>query len=104
MVVYERRGIPAWRGGVHDNARYRVLMGKRLTRRQAIVLRRLYDDICAAGAREIGVRSDVLWRLEERGLVTRTWGPCRSPDAQWRIRLAGRIALGEYTAFRAAEL
>lgn len=79
-------------------------MGKRRSQRQAIVLRRLYDDICAVSAREIGVRSDVLRRLEERGLVTRTRGPCRSPDTQWRIRLACRTALDEYTAFRAAEL
>ena len=79
-------------------------MADRLTRPQAIVLRRLYNDTCAVSAREIGVRSDVLWRLEERGLVTRTWGPCRRPDAQWRIRPAGRTALDEYTARQAAEL
>jgi hypothetical protein len=71
---------------------------EKLTRRQAIVLRRLYNDVSAMSARDIGVRSDVLWRLEERGLVT------RNTHQQWRIRPAGRTALDDYTAAQAGRL
>lgn len=37
-------------------------------------------------AKSLGVRSDVLWRLEERGLVT------RNLHNEWRITSAGEAA------------
>jgi hypothetical protein len=77
--------------------------GPALTPRQAIVLRALYDGH-QLSARHLKVRSDVLWRMEELGLVTRAWGPARSPDAQWRIRPAGVSALGRHTARQAGRL
>lgn len=61
-----------------------------LTRRQATVLRALSGGD-SMSARDIGVRSDVLWRLEERGMVG------RSVHHQWRIRLTGKQALDAYT-------
>jgi len=58
----------------------------RLTRRQATVLATLEcrDRMTAA---DMGVRSDVLWRLEERGLVA------RNAHEQWHIRQAAKDAL-----------
>ncbi len=42
-------------------------------------------------ADNIGVRSDVLWRLEERGMVART-GPVGRGREKWYILPAGRDA------------
>lgn len=64
--------------------------GGQLTRPQAIVLRALSHGGYRT-ARELGVRSDVLWRLEERGLVG------RNLHQQWHIRQAGTEALDRYT-------
>jgi hypothetical protein len=44
-------------------------------------------------ARNIGVRSDVLWRMEERGLVARN----SDMDPRWSITGGGRAALIRYT-------
>jgi hypothetical protein len=41
-------------------------------------------------ASEVGVRSDVLWRLEERGLVA------RNLHEKWHIQPAGQAAVDEY--------
>jgi hypothetical protein len=74
-----------------------------LTRRQAIVLRALHNG-AQISARDLHVRSDVLWRLSERGLVVHAWGPPRSPDAQWRIQPAGVRVLDAYTSRQAGRL
>lgn len=67
----------------------------RLTRHQVIVLRALSTSSGAAmSARRLGTRSDVLWRLEERGLVQ------RNAHQQWRIEPAGKQALDDYTRER----
>jgi hypothetical protein len=58
-----------------------------LTRRQRTTLDTLYFQ--ARTARWMGVRSDVLWRLEERGLVARN----SDTEPRWRITPAGREAL-----------
>lgn len=58
----------------------------RLTRRQRTVLASL--ETGSRTARWLGVRSDVLWRLEERGLVARNG----DMEPRWRITDAGRLA------------
>ena len=73
------------------------MTGRALTRRQAIVLREL-SHATDKTPRELGVRSDVLWRLSERGFVGRT-----AQDAYY-IKPAGLAALDEYTARQAARL
>ncbi len=59
------------------------------TRRQYTVLQTL-EFGRKMTAKQIGVRSDVLWRMEERGWVAR--------DALdvWHILLAGRQAIARY--------
>lgn len=58
-----------------------------MTTRQKGALIALSMSSGPVSARHIGVRSDVLWRLEERGLVA------RNAHEQWYIRDAGRRAL-----------
>jgi hypothetical protein len=58
-----------------------------LTRRQRTVLMSL--ETGSRTARWLGVRSDVLWRLEERGLVSRN----SDMEPRWTITLKGREAL-----------
>lgn len=63
-------------------------MASKLTPRQTTVLRTLaFADRMTP--QRIGVRSDVLWRMEERGLVA------RNAHDQWRITPKGRDALGD---------
>jgi hypothetical protein len=63
----------------------------RLTTRQRTVLQTLRNRNPMTADR-IGVRSDVLWRLEERGLVARTSSRGRGRES-WYILQAGRDAL-----------
>jgi hypothetical protein len=77
-------GIGARDPDVHDH--------RALTRRQAIVLRTLSGPSrTPMSARTLHTRSDLLWRLEERGLVH------RNAHQQWRILPAGEQALDAYT-------
>lgn len=48
----------------------------------------------------IGVRSDVLWRMEERGWVTSS-GMIRRADERWTITATGHEALDRLEATRA---
>jgi len=67
-------------------------MADTLTRRQAIVLRTLSGPSSTAmSGRDLHTRSDLLWRLEERGLIQ------RNAHQQWRILPAGEQALDDYT-------
>jgi hypothetical protein len=63
------------------------------TRRQYTVLQTL-----ASGwkmtAKQICVRSDVLWRMEERGWVARTYASTLTD--KWFIRPAGKAAIERY--------
>ena len=68
------------------------MSGDRLTRRQAIILRALSGPTrTPMSARTLHTRSDLLWRLEERGMVQ------RNAHQQWRILPAGERALEDYT-------
>lgn len=58
----------------------------KLTRRQMTVLGSL-EFGNGRTAKWLGVRSDVLWRLEERGLVS------RNAHERWRITDKGRAVL-----------
>jgi hypothetical protein len=60
---------------------------KQPTGRQVTVLRILWRRN-GMTAKAIGVRSDVLWRMEERGWVT------RDLHGRWRIKSAGIEVLG----------
>lgn len=64
------------------------MAARHLTKRQRTVI-----DTLSFGsprtARWMGVRSDVLWRLEERGLVARN----ADMEPRWRITDAGRLAV-----------
>lgn len=44
-------------------------------------------------ARDMGVRSDVLWRMEEAGWVARSYTCRKRPDDKWYIKAAGIAAL-----------
>lgn len=64
------------------------MTGSELTRRQRTVLSSLYFGNPKT-AQWLGVRSDVLWRLEERGFVGRN----ADMQPKWHITTAGRDAL-----------
>ena len=65
-------------------------MDKRPTPRQVTVLRALSHGGYAS-AKALRVRSDVLWRMQERGWVT------RNAQQQWHIRPAGERVLAAET-------
>jgi hypothetical protein len=65
------------------------------TTRQGTVLRTLAMGQKMTAA-EIGVRSDVLWRMEERGWVARAMAPTPAQE-KWHILSAGVAAIGEVT-------
>ena len=65
----------------------------------AIPTRRQYTVLCTIAqgqkmtAKQICVRSDVLWRMEERGWVARS---CQPGGDVWYIYPAGRAAIERY--------
>jgi hypothetical protein len=69
-----------------------------LTRRQYTVLKTLYSR-GKMTADDIGVRSDVLWRLEERGLVARDSSLGRGRE-KWFIHQAGRVVVDDHEQAR----